>query len=170
MDEVLYREKNLLRDAVAAYNVEGISKQALYHNTLLLLKLYSKVNWRITNEIEELNEICVELVDQQLNEVLNTTLGLDPRINTERLRNRLESIEQSKSIIDFINQSLTTLKKHPENGEKYYALINLCYIKKSDKPIEDLAEELDMSRATLFREKKKAINEVGVILWGYFFQ
>ncbi|MDA3847284.1 MAG: hypothetical protein PF505_12205 [Vallitaleaceae bacterium] len=160
---------DMLREASAGYNVENQSNENIYHNTLALLRLYSKVLWRVTHSINEMNEECIAMTDKKLSDFVDMLVDIDPRINSERLNSRLESIEHSKSIIDFINQSLLTLKQYPDQGDRYFDILNRVYINKLDKPIEILAEQYDISRATLFREKKKAINMFGVILWGYIF-
>jgi len=170
MAEVMNREKNILREAVAAYNVNEITRSDLYHNTVRLLKLYKQVRSRINQEIIQLNDVCIELVNKNVDEVINNTIDFDPRIDNERLRLRLESIAYSKGIIDFINQALTMLKKYSENGEMYYVLIYMCYIDESIKPIEDYIDDLNISRSTLFREKKRAIEELSIVLWGYFYK
>lgn len=160
---------DMLREATASYFLEKQTSENIYHNTLALLKLYSKVVWRINNSIKEMDEECKEMADKKLSELIDTLIDIDPRIKADRLNSRLESIEHSKSIIDFINQSLLTLKDYPDQGTKYYDILDRIYINKMNEPIESLAEDYDISRATLFREKKKAINMFGVILWGFIF-
>jgi hypothetical protein len=170
MYESIPKEKSILIEAMTTYCVDDLTQKELYHNTLYLLRHYSKVSWRITSAAEELNEVCVELVNRSIMDIVDTAVDLDPRIKTERIKSRLQSLEYSKSIINYIDESLMALRKFPKHGEKYYLIIYKSYINKSGKAIEYLAEEYNMSRATLFREKKKAIDIFGVILWGYLFQ
>lgn len=161
--------KNMLREVAEDYKIENNVDETVYHNTLLLLKKYSKVKWRVIDSLEELEQESIELTDKTLTDLIDNLVGIDPRVKEERLVARLESIEQSKSILDFIDQSLIKLKQYPYDGEVYYEMINRAYINKTNKPLEAMAEEFGMSRATFFREKKKAINMFGIIMWGYIF-
>jgi len=162
--------KNVLREVTADYDLNIQMDDNFYHNTLELLRLYSKVIWRIKSSLKEMDQECKELTNRRLSEIVDSLIEIDPRIKEERLTSRLQSIEHSKSIIEFIDLSMIKLKEYPENGQKYYEILLLTYIEKKNLPIEDLAEELGISRSTLFRDKKKAINMFGIILWGYIFE
>ncbi len=97
-------------------------------------------------------------------------VDIDPRINQKRLNSRLQSIEESKSILDFIDLSMEYLKDYPDDGEKYFTILDHIYITKRTKSIEKLAEDYNISRSTMYRKKNKAIKIFGVILWGFLFE
>lgn len=158
---------NIIREVTAGYNLESQADENMYHNTKALLELYSKVLWRIRNSLKEMDQECRENTNRRLTELINSLVDIDPRINRERLNTRLKSIEESKSIIDFIDLSLLQLKDYPEVGERYYSILISIYIKRTTDSIEQIAENHGFARSTFFREKKKAISVFGVILWGF---
>ncbi|EQB89776.1 hypothetical protein J2Z44_003026 [Clostridium punense] len=141
----------------------------IYHNTKLLLQLYSKVLWRINNSIQEIGDEYYETSGRRLDELLYSLVEVDPYISQARLESRLQSIEDSKSIIEIIDKTLLMLKSYPDNGERYYTLIYKIYITPCRHSENEVIEYLCCSRATYYREKKKAINLLGTILWGYLF-
>jgi hypothetical protein len=159
--------KNIIREVAVGYDLEQQVSDNLYHNTRALLELYNKVLWRINSSLDELDQECRESTNRQLTELIDSLVEIDPRVNEARLNSRLRSIEHSKSILDFIDLSMKQLRTYPENGERYYDILLGVYIERREKPIESLAETYCVSRATLYRDKKKAINMFGVILWGY---
>jgi len=159
----------LLCEANEVYNLEKKFDENIYHNTMLLLKLYRKVIWRIENSITELDIECRTQTNRKLAEFIDSLIEIDPRISAARLNSRLQSIEESKSIIEFIDLALERLKKYPECGSWYHDIIFRVYIDKNKVTIDELLDEYNVSRTTFYREKKKAVNMFGVILWGYIF-
>ncbi len=157
----------MLREVTAGYNLKEQANESIYHNTKSLLELYSKVLWRINSSLKEMNQECVESTNRKLSDLINSMVEIDNRVNEERLNSRLKSIEDSKSILDFIDLSMMQLKSYPENGEEYYDILTNVYIKKAEKSLEKLAETYNVSRATMYRKRNDAINMFGVILWGY---
>jgi len=168
MNNLFYKRGNLLRYAIEGLKANDLENEILIHNTRKLLKDYLPVKIRLDIELQELDDNCQELVNQSLVHVINMVSDIDPRIKTEWMRERLKSIEESKIIMDLINLSLNILRKRPGKGAFYYSLIYRCYITELTMPIENLSEEYNFSRSTLFRQLNKAIEKLGIILWGFF--
>ena len=158
---------SIIREVTAVYHTEGKKAEHLYHNTEKLLKLYKKVLWRINSSLKELDEECRETTNMKLVEMIDSMVDIDPRINEQRLNSRLKSIEDSKSILDFIDLSMAQLKDYPDNGERYHDILKRIYIDSTVQSIERLSEIYNISRSTMYREKSKAIEMFGVILWGF---
>jgi len=117
-----------------------------------------------------MDQECRKSTNKKLTEFINSMVDIDPRIDQKRLCSRLQSIEESKSILDFIDLSMEHLKSYPDDGRKYYDILDRIYIEKKEKSIEALAEDYGISRSTMYREKNKAIKMFGVILWGFLFE
>lgn len=159
---------HVLHEVAASYDFKK-TDDTIYQNTALLLELYSKVVWRLKLKMDEMDQECKEMTARSLIETINCLVEVDTRIKVKRLAMRLSSVENSTSIIEFIDICLSKLKDYPNEGQKYYDILFYTYINRTDMPIESVAEIIGVSRSTLFREKKKAINLFGVILWGYIF-
>ncbi len=161
---------SMLREVTTGYDVKSQLGENIFHNTKELLELYSKVLWRVKSSLKEMDQEYRESTNSSLTELVDLLVDIDPRVNEKRLNSRLQSIEESKSILDFIDLSLLQLKDYPEYGERYYEILRNIYIDSSSSSIESIAENLAISRSTMYRERNKAINVFGVILWGFIFE
>jgi hypothetical protein len=157
----------MLREVTAGYDLKEQVNENIYHNTKSLLELYPKVLWRVKQSLSELDEECRECTSSTLSDLVDSLIEIDPRINEVRLNSRLKSIEDSKSILAFVDLSMMQLKIYPENGEEHHDILTSVYINKTGKSIERLAEKYHVSRSTMYRKRNEAINMFGVILWGY---
>ncbi|MBV1757819.1 MAG: hypothetical protein KMY55_08240 [Dethiosulfatibacter sp.] len=160
-------KKKSIEDLSKIYNFEALYSDKIYHNTRLLLRLYSKVMWRMSNSIMEMEAECYLSSGSRLFDVVDTLIDVDPRVDKARIENRLQSIEDSKSILELIDRSLILLKNYPIDGEKYYEILNKSYLVFVKYSESEILESMNISRSTFFRDKKKAITLLGVILWGF---
>lgn len=146
---------------------DSIYDDKYYHNTSLLLKLYSKVKWRMGNSIIDLDEECNKSYGSSIFETIDMLVDVDPRVNKTRLESRLQSIENSKSILVLIDRALVILKKYPIEGDKYFEILHKRYLDFAQYSESEILESINISRSTYFRDKKKAINLLSVVLWGF---
>jgi hypothetical protein len=158
-----------INELQSAYSISKKGNDTVYHNTKLLLDLYSKVLWRVEQSLDDLDEECYESDKKHLCDLINSLIEVDTQIDKTRFERRMQSIEESKSLIELIDKAVMMLKAYPENGERYYEILSKSYhINSEHKYSEDeLLEELCISRTTLYREKRKAVATLGVILWGF---
>ena len=59
------------------------------------------------------------------------------------------------------------LKSYPTNGERYFEILYTTYIEKEPLHQDEIQDKLLMSSSTYYRYRKKAIDILGGILWGY---
>ncbi len=149
------------------YNFENENDDKIYHNSKLILKLYSKVSWRMSNCIREMNEECYLANKNSLFDVVDSLIDVDPRVDKIRIESRLRSIEDSKSILVLIDQALLLLKSYPKDGERYFEILKRSYMDLNKYNENEILEYLNVSRTTFYRDKKKATTLLGIILWGF---
>ena len=149
------------------YDLGAGGDDKFYHNTKLLLKLYSKVLWRMSTTVMEMDEECYLTSGSGLFDVIDTLIDVDPRVEKMRLESRLESLENSKSILVLVDRAMMLLKNYPIEGQKYHDILTKTYMVFVKYSEIEIIEALNISRSTLYRDKKKAINLLGVILWGF---
>ena len=145
------------------------NNEKIYHNARLLLEIYSRVLWRLEESLEDLDTECFETDNKHLFDLIDSLIDVDTNVNEYRFERRMQSIEESKSLIEFVDRALNKLKRYPGNGDLYFHLIRKLYVNNHSFKLyeEDLLEELHISRSTFYREKKKAITLFGVTLWGF---
>jgi hypothetical protein len=112
---------------------------------------------------------CFESDKKHLYDLINSLIDIDTQMDKLRFERRMQSIEESKSLIEIIDRSLAMLKNYPDNGERLFEILQNSYsINKKEKVKEDeLLNILNISRTTLYREKRRAIEMLGVVLWGF---
>lgn len=164
MQTILFENKSKTKSDVRNENNEKI-----YHNAKLLLEIYSKVLWRIEESLEELDAECFETDNKHLFDLIDSLVDADANVNGYRFERRLQSLEESKSLIELIDSALNKLKRYPNNGDLYFKIIKKLYANNQSLKLNenDLLEELHISRSTFYRDKKKAITLFGVTLWGF---
>ncbi|MBU4608965.1 MAG: hypothetical protein KKA38_10880, partial [Euryarchaeota archaeon] len=65
-------KKKSIEDLSKIYNFEALYSDKIYHNTRLLLRLYSKVMWRMSNSIMEMEAECYLSSGSRLFDVVDT--------------------------------------------------------------------------------------------------
>ena len=141
--------------------------EKVYHNADRLLRLYKKVNWRLSHSLHEMEEDCQNIGNKHLKQAINELLDMDTEMDSLNLDERLESISVSYQIIEIINRSLVMLKEYPNYGEQYFDIINKMYILGYPCTESEILDDLHIGRTTYYKYKKTAISMLGVILWGF---
>ena len=161
-------ESNFINKLQATYEPNAFSKRKMFCDTKLLLNLYSKLQWRVEKSSVAKGSSQVEAAEaKQMNTFIMILLNSNTEIN--KLERSIQNIENSKFLIILVDKALEMLKNHPDNGERLYTIISSTYSRcKAERLTElDLTCRLNISRSTLYREKKRAVCLLGTILWGF---
>ena len=59
------------------------------------------------------------------------------------------------------------LKTHPKNGEIYFNILMDTYINCDKVTDVEIQDKYHLSPSSFYRYKKKAIEILGIIIWGY---
>jgi len=137
-----------------------------YHNAKELLKIYRDVLWQLQNQIHDSEIESLDLGYGHVHQALDLLADIDDDQGLIRLRDQCESMLFTRALILLTDRALFALKQYPGDGEKYFELINRMYIQKCPDSECKLLEAMNISRRTLYREKKKALSMFGVIVWG----
>lgn len=133
--------------------------------------IYRKVVWRVEEAICEVNDAAYEFGSKRITNLVDfLSFGLDyfDGIKDKKaIEERLMNIAESKSMIEIVDKALIKLRTHPDNGEIYFNIITSSYINKKKLTDDQIRRKYHISPSTYYRYKKKAINLMGVILWGY---
>lgn len=148
-------------------DLKGYRGKKVYHNSKLLLQMYSKVLWRIEHSLDEMEDECLETKSIHLLEAVENLMCMESEFDGLKLEERLYSLEESRKILELVNRALIMLKAYPENGEMYFDMLNKMYILNERYTEDRMLQYLDISRTTFYKEKKLAIHMLGVILWGF---
>ena len=94
-------------------------------------------------------------------------MDIDTRVNKEHFKSKLQSVAETNCMVELINCALIKLRNYPRDGERYFEILNKSFLVKYKYSETEILEALDMSRATFYRDKKRAVALLGVILWGF---
>jgi len=161
-------ESNFMDKLQATYEPNVFKKSKMFCDTKLLLNLYSKIQWRVEKSSVVKGSSPVQATEaKQMNTFIMSLLTSNTEIN--RLERSIQNIENSKCLIILVDKALEMLRNHPDYGERLYTIISSTYSKcKAERLTElELTCRLNISRSTLYREKKRAVSLLGTILWGF---
>ena len=134
-----------------------------YHNTELLLKNYRRIAWMVEcfpEAIAEELDRPFEAVDELLDGVNVASI-----FGNRKLEQRTTSVEQTRLLLDRINDALTVLKRSPGNGQDLYNLIYLSFIAQEQLSNQEVLYRLNMSPRHYYRLRKEAITILSLRLW-----
>lgn len=145
----------------------------LYHNTELLLRKYRDVVWSI--EVSAIQaQISFELeMDCRLNEFLEMSYDAGADLSGTQIQEQMRTLERNKKMLKIIEAAVNVLRKKQVDGEEYYWILYYTYL--SDKPcksVEDIIRKIEdktqpMAWKTYFNRRRKAIETLSTILWGF---
>lgn len=148
-------------------------EEYLYHNTEVLLKKYRDVVWSI--EVSAIQaQINFELeMDCKLDEFLEMTYSAGMDLTGTKIQEQMRTLERNKKMLKIIDAAVNVLRKKQIDGELYYWIIYYTYL--SDKPVKRVEDIINMiakhtdlmSWKTYFNKRKKAIEILSSILWGF---
>ncbi len=148
-------------------------EEYLYHNTELLLRKYRDVVWSI--EVSAIQaQISFELeMDCKLEEFLEMSYSAGADLTGTDIQEQMRTMERNKKMLKIIESAVNILRKKQIDGEEYYWILYYTYL--SDKPckrVEDIIKLVGqktepMSWKTYFNRRKKAIETLSTILWGF---
>lgn len=134
-----------------------------YHNTELLLKNYRRIAWlvecfpeAIAAELDRPFEAVDELLDG---------VNIASIFGNRKLEQRTASVEQTRLLLDRINEALTVLKRKPGNGQDLYNLVYLSFIAPEQLTNQEVLYRLNMSPRHYYRLRKEAITILSLRLW-----
>lgn len=136
-----------------------------FRNTSLLLKNYNDFIEHCNNAIFTSSKIEKSDISDLLDEVKDID---DPQLyvnSIKRTHARTNIIvEHVKTIIEFYKFKAERSKD--ENALRRYKVIDMIYMKEPKMTYSEVAEKLDISEKTVSRDRKQAINELSVLIFG----
>lgn len=149
------------------------TEDSRYHDTWRLLKKYRDVVWSMGLSVQQVQkEFEIEFgssIDGFLESVYLAGAGL----GGTRIESHARCIERSNQMLKLLNRAVELLRTRHKNGETYYWLIYYTYLSPQQlQNVDEIVEQLrphirDISIPTYYRKRKKAVDALSSILWGY---
>lgn len=151
---------------------KGIKKdQGVYHNTKLLLRIYREVVWRVEDSLYDMEDMRDEFGSTSISSLVDfLSIDLEDHVdplNKKTIEEKLMNIAESKQMIEIVDKSLLKLKTYPERGELYFNILTDTYISPGKLSDFEIQGKYHLSNSSFYRYKKRAIEVLGIIIWGY---
>lgn len=134
-----------------------------YHNTEVLLKNYRTLSWMLEcfpGAVAEELEAPFEGVDELLEK-----LEFAKTFGKKKMERRLSSVEQTRLLLDRVNEALTVLKQKPGNGKRLYDVIYMTFITPEKLSNTELLYRLNLSCRQYYRYREEATSILSLRLW-----
>lgn len=144
-----------------------------YHDTRRLLRKYRDVTWSLELSVQRLKNKFHMEYGTDIEEFLDTVYVAGADLGGTELEHHAQCIEQSHKMLTLVQNAVELLRTRHKNGEVYYWLLYYTYLSPQEfRNVEEIIEQLqphirDISIPTYYRWKKKAIETLSTILWGY---
>jgi len=160
-------KKNMMVNILKHINGNG-SDSKYYHNAKKLVEIYREVSWGLQYTLDEMKEACADMGYVDVEEALSFMEdGSVDRRSTQALEDRAMSLRLTGVLVRITESALAALGDYPHHGEQYFDILNSIYFVKYPLSENDLLVEMDISRSTFYRLKKRALSLLGAIIWGY---
>ncbi|NLC45238.1 MAG: DUF1492 domain-containing protein [Clostridiales bacterium] len=150
---------------------QKMDHRTVYRDTELLLENYRNLIWRVEESLEDVESTIYYMGGRHLSNLFRLlSMELDEYDNEhsrKAVEERLFGLQESKLIIELIDKAMLKLKNFPKNGEKYFQILHTSYIDKEPIHQDEIQDKLLISTSTYYRNRKKAIEILSGILWGY---
>lgn len=151
-----------------ALDLRGQAKDArYYHNAKALLKIYRAILWQLQNDLHDAELESLDLGYGHVHQALDLlAASMEDDQGLIRLQDQCQNMLFTRALVSLTDKALTALRQYPDGGERYFELLNRIYILEYSYTENELLESMQVSRRTLYREKKIALSMFGAILWG----
>ena len=86
-------------------------------------------------------------------------------MGNRKLEGRMEGVRKSRLLFDRVNEALTVLKSKPGNGKLLYDVIYMTYIATEHLSLQEMIDQLEISKRTYYRLRQQAITILSIRLW-----
>lgn len=145
----------------------------IFHNTKLLLEHYRDVVWSLEVAAFRTNASFETEFGSSLEEFLELSYEAGLDLPESDVASRIQSMNKSRNMLRIIDSSVTILRERNKFGEIYYWVLYYTYLSPQqlgsvDEIIENLTAYIpDLAKATYYRRRNEAIQQLGRLLWGY---
>ena len=152
---------------------KSVTEDPRYHDTWHLLKKYRDVVWSMELSVQQLKKEFEVEYNSSIDDFLESVYMAGADLSGTQIEDHARCIERSNKMLKLEDSAVDLLRTKHKNGEAYYWILYYTYlIPQQFESTTDIIEQLqphirDISRATYYRRRKKAVEALSSILWGY---
>ena len=144
-----------------------------YHDTWRLLKKYRDVVWSMELSVQQVRKEFEIEFGSSIDDFLESVYLAGADLGGTKIENHARCIERSNQMLKLLNNAVELLRTRHQNGETYYWILYFTFLSPQQlENVDEIIEQLqphfrDISVPTYYRKRKKAVEAVSSILWGY---
>ena len=146
--------------------MQHLDENALYARSKLILSIYRDVCWSAVGRANDIESDLIGTCGSTLDSALIYLETFAPDETREQFEERVQSLFETRWIIDLIENAMVRIRDYPGNGDLYCEILNLCYLNRFKYRETEILELLHMERSTYYDRKKEAVMIFGLSLWG----
>lgn len=150
-----------------------MAEDSRYHDTWRLLKKYRDVVWSMELSVQQLKKEFEIEYGSTIDDFLESVYLAGADLSGTKIENHARCIERSNQMLKLLNNAVDLLRTRHKNGETYYWLLYYTFLSPQQlENVEEIIDQLrphfrDISIPTYYRKRKKAVEVLSSILWGY---
>lgn len=150
-----------------------VTENPLYHDTWKLLKKYRDVVWSLELSVQQVRSKFEIEYGRSIEEFLDSIYLAGADLAGSDIEHHAKCIERSHQMLKLLDTAIDLLRSKHKNGESYYWLLYFSFLspqqlRNVDEVIEKLRPHIrDISFRTYYRRRRKAIDALSSVLWGY---
>ena len=144
-----------------------------YHDTWRLLKKYRDVVWSMDLSVQQVKKEFEIEFGSSIDDFLDSAYLAGADLGGTKIENHARCIERSNQMLKLLNNAVELLRTRHKNGETYYWILYYTFLSPQQlENVDEIIEQLqphirDISAPTYYRKRKKAVEALSSILWGY---
>ncbi len=152
---------------------KSVEQDSRYHDTWRLLKKYRDVVWSMELSVQQVKKEFEIEFGSSIDDFLDSVYMAGADLGGTKIEDHARCIERSNRMLTLLNNAVELLRTRHKSGEVFYWLLYYTYLSPQqlqnvDEIIEQLRPHLwDISIPTYYRKRKKAVEALSSILWGY---
>lgn len=124
-----------------------------------LLEAYRRICWSTERRVEELGyrDGLYSKPQSELIDAIKYLECFDPDAEKNRLAERINTLFETRWMFSMVEHTMDRVLEFPKFGEKYYTILNDCYIGQSKMPESYMVQFMQVDRSRFYDWKKEAV-------------
>lgn len=153
------KDSRVIHNILKANRIEGMNEDDIYRNSQTVLQLYKEMEWNT-----DINIVHKSLEDKCSWEDLAKNLeSLQKHVDDV---SRIKELYNSGALSKMIRYAVGKTQSFPKKGQEYFDCLHNTFLDPQDRTVEEIIDNLHISRGTYYDTRHEAIILVGAILWG----
>ena len=160
------RRKSITWETIeAACWKQSMNPKQLFERAKVLLELYRRLCWKTRARAEDFSETITDFSSSDLQGALVYLETFVPDKQKESFQSRVESLFETKQLIDLVDTAMMRVKDFPDYGDEFFKIISVKYLDRFKYTESEVLEFLNMERSTYYDKKKDAILVFAYCFW-----